>query len=306
METSNAQLRDHLIIIFSELRNRVIKAIQMANLPLFNQCLEILNTLLKSKDGCKILVETQKLITQNPNPKTLALSFQSDYLCPFFDLHPADFHNGFRFVSPDISSSSSINMMRSQYISLMDSMNVTNVSNEIDFQSRTYRHRFSLSSYDVRILEWSFENGWWLYVKQEMNYWNHILRIHCQFRPFECHLLWLESVVCWIWKRVCTISQKCYLIRRLWFFVKSIIRSSQTPSIFILMTLFLWMNLDFIMMLTSQNVLWNTVINHLEHVVSGFYLLLSIEVSNPLSIFERKRFATYHAYVLMDIDLWMT
>lgn len=142
METSSAQLRDHLIIIFSELRSKVVKAIQIANLPLFNQCLEILNTLLKAKDGCKILVETQKLVTQNPNPKTLALTFQSDYLCPFFDLHPADFRNGFRFVSPDISSSASINMMRSQYISLMDSMNVTNVSDCINLQPRIYRHRF--------------------------------------------------------------------------------------------------------------------------------------------------------------------
>ena len=116
--------------------------VKSSNLPLFNQCLEILNTLLKAKDGCKILVETQKLVTQNPNPKTLALTFQSDYLCPFFDLHPADFRNGFRFVSPDISSSASINMMRSQYISLMDSMNVTNVSDCINLQPRIYRHRF--------------------------------------------------------------------------------------------------------------------------------------------------------------------
>lgn len=129
MEATSTQLRDHLIIIFSELRSRVIRAIQIANLPLFNQCLEILNTILGTKESCKILVETQKLITKNQNPKTLAITFQTDYLCPFFDLHPADFRNGFHFVPPDITSPASINMMRSQYISLMDAIGVTNVRN---------------------------------------------------------------------------------------------------------------------------------------------------------------------------------
>ena len=127
MDHETGSLRDHLIILFSDLRGKAIRAVQAADLVAFNSQLSILDAILRNTDACRVLVATQKLVTKLDNPKSAMFAFQTDFLSPFFDLHPADFRNAFRFVTPDISTQATISQMHSQYIALMDGVAVTNV-----------------------------------------------------------------------------------------------------------------------------------------------------------------------------------
>ena len=127
MDHETGLLRDHLIVIFSDLRGKAIRSIQNADMASFNSHLTILDAILRNGDACRVLVATQKLVTKLDSPKAGMLLFQTDFLSPFFDLHPADFRNAFRFVTPDISTQATVSQMHSQYVALMDGVSVTNV-----------------------------------------------------------------------------------------------------------------------------------------------------------------------------------
>lgn len=128
MDQETGSLRDHLIVLFSDLRGRAIRAVQSADMVSFNSQLTILDAILRNGDACRVLVATQKLVTKLDSAKAAMFLFQTDFLSPFFDLHPADFRNAFRFVAPDISTQATISQMHSQYIALMDGVSVTNVA----------------------------------------------------------------------------------------------------------------------------------------------------------------------------------
>ena len=127
MDHETGSLRDHLIVLFSDLRGRAIRAVQNADTVSFNAQLAILDAILRNGDACRVLVATQKLVTKLDSPKAAMFLFQSDFLSPFFDLHPADFRNAFRFVTPDISTQATISQMHSQYVALMDGAATANV-----------------------------------------------------------------------------------------------------------------------------------------------------------------------------------
>ena len=127
MDNTMEQFSDHMNVILSDLRLHAVEAITNSDLSLHNMCLYRLSVLVSFPEVCSVLVKTQRLITENLNSNTLGLAFRSDYLSPFFDLHPADIKVGFHLVQPDISSVGGINSMRSQYQSLMDGRMTANV-----------------------------------------------------------------------------------------------------------------------------------------------------------------------------------
>ena len=71
--------------------------------------------------------ETQMFMKSEENAMQRLLAVQTDYLAPFFDLHPTEFIGGMRMVQPDLSSPQSIQGMSQQFVSLMEEVKLLNV-----------------------------------------------------------------------------------------------------------------------------------------------------------------------------------
>ena len=127
-------LSNHLDLIFTHIRRQAVNAIQAKSFALLSRALSMLQQLLAVDEACTVFGATQTFMKHEENAMQRLLAVQTDYLAPFFDLHPTEFIGGARIVQPDLSTPQSIQGMSQQFTSLMEEVKMLNVMDgrEID------------------------------------------------------------------------------------------------------------------------------------------------------------------------------
>ena len=120
-------LNAHLNAIFTHLRNNAISADRSKDSSLLCNSLLALHVLLSTDEGCAAFSDTQVLLKEAENPVKLRIAIQTDYLAPFFDLHPTEFIGRTRLVQPDISTPQAVDSMHNQFTVLVDDVKMLNV-----------------------------------------------------------------------------------------------------------------------------------------------------------------------------------
>lgn len=126
-DAAMGELDDHLAIIFNYLRAQAIQALKDLNLPAMNETLATLVSIVSEPLGTQSFVRTQRLTTEAKSGLALKLAAQTDYLLPFFSLHPADFILAPKLVRPDLSSPQAVYVMQTEFTSLMTAIDTTTV-----------------------------------------------------------------------------------------------------------------------------------------------------------------------------------
>lgn len=127
IDSRMGDLNNHLDLIFTHIRRQAVQSIKNKSFPLLARALSMLQQLLAVDEACVAFGETQMFMKSEENAMQRLLAVQTDYLAPFFDLHPTEFIGGMRMVQPDLSSPQSIQGMSQQFVSLMEEVKLLNV-----------------------------------------------------------------------------------------------------------------------------------------------------------------------------------
>lgn len=127
IDSRMGDLNKHLDLIFTHIRKQAVQSIKNKSFPLLTRALSMLQQLLAVDEACVVFGETQMFMKSEENAMQRLLAVQTDYLAPFFDLHPTEFIGGMRMVQPDLSSPQSIQGMSQQFVSLMEEVKLLNV-----------------------------------------------------------------------------------------------------------------------------------------------------------------------------------
>lgn len=127
IDSRMGDLNNHLDLVFTHIRKQAMNAIRAKSFAMLSHALSLLQQLLAVDEACAVFGATQTFMKHEASAVQQLLAVQTDYLSPFFDLHPTEFIGGVRIVQPDLSTPQSIQGMSQQFTALMEEVRVLNV-----------------------------------------------------------------------------------------------------------------------------------------------------------------------------------